>query len=89
MMSFSGRKVVAMHVFIDESGSFTGFHEGSISAVRTLAVPTAKLDVLKKKYGKIRARLPREKGEVTGRLLNEEQMHGEWAWPDRPSVLPR
>jgi hypothetical protein len=63
-----------MHVFIDESGSFTGFHTGSISVVGALAIPDEKLGPLKKKYGKIRARLPLEKGEVKGRLLNEWQI---------------
>ena len=63
-----------MHVFIDESGSFTGFHAGSISVVGALAVPDEKLGPLKKKYAKIRARLPLEKGEVKGRLLNEKQI---------------
>ena len=62
-----------MHVFIDESGSFTGFHAGSISVVGALAIPDEKLGPLKKKYAKIRARLPLEKGEVKGRLLNEKQ----------------
>lgn len=63
-----------MHVFIDESGSFTGFHTGSISVVGALAIPDGKLDFLKKKYTKIRARLPLEKGEVKGRLLKETQV---------------
>ena len=63
-----------MHVFIDESGSFTGFHAGSISVVGALAIPDEKLGPLKKKYAKIRTRLPLEKGEVKGRLLNEWQI---------------
>jgi hypothetical protein len=63
-----------MHVFIDESGSFTGFHAGSTSVVGALAIPGEKLGSLKKKYAKIRARLPLEKGEVKGRLLNEKQI---------------
>src|SRR3974390_3421132 len=63
-----------MHVFIDESGSFSGFHAESISVVGALAVPDAKLDLLQKKYAKIRARLPLEKGEVKGRSLNEVQI---------------
>jgi hypothetical protein len=63
-----------VHVFIDESGSFTGFHTGSISVVGALAIPDGKLDFLKKKYTKIRARLPLEKGEVKGRLLKETQV---------------
>jgi len=61
----------SMHIFLDESGSFTGFHPGSISVVGALAIPDQKLDSLKKRYAKIRERLPLEKGEVKGRLLNE------------------
>lgn len=63
-----------MHIFLDESGSFTGFHAGSISVVGALAIPDQKLDSLKKRYAKIRERLPLEKGEVKGRLLNEWQI---------------
>jgi hypothetical protein len=48
-------------VFIDESGSFSGFQAGSIS-------------VLSKKYTKIRANLPKDNGEVKGKLLNEKQV---------------
>lgn len=63
-----------MHVFIDESGSFTGYHELSLSVVGALAIPDGKLEFLKKKYAKIRARLPLENGEVKGRLLSEAQV---------------
>lgn len=63
-----------MHIFIDESGSFTGYHAHSISVVGALAIPDSKLDFIKKKYAKIRARLSLEKGEVKGRLLNEKQV---------------
>jgi hypothetical protein len=63
-----------MHIFLDESGSFTGFHAGSISVVGALAIPDQKLDSLKAKYAKIRARLPLQKGEVKGRSLNEWQI---------------
>jgi hypothetical protein len=63
-----------MHVFIDESGPFAGFHAGSISVVGALAVPHVKLDSLVKKYTKFRARLPQENGEVKGRLLDEKQI---------------
>ena len=64
-----------MHVFIDESGSFTGYHNQSLSVVGALAIPNGKLDFIKRKYAKIRARLPVEKGEVKGRLLNERQIN--------------
>jgi hypothetical protein len=63
-----------MKVFIDESGSFSGFHDGSISVVGMLAIPDAKIEFLTRKYQKIRVKLPLEKGEVKGRLLNENQI---------------
>lgn len=63
-----------MHVFIDESGSFTGYHDRSVSVVGALAIPSGKLPKVRGKYGKIRPQLPKEKGEVKGRLLNEEQV---------------
>jgi hypothetical protein len=58
-----------LHVFIDESGSFTGYHAQSLSVVDALTVPDGKLDFIKRKYAKIRTRLPLENGEVKGRLL--------------------
>ena len=63
-----------MYVFIDESGTFTGFHKDSINVVGALAIPDEKLQFLERKFAKIRARLPLNKGEVKGRLLNEEQI---------------
>jgi hypothetical protein len=63
-----------MKIFIDESGSFSGFQTGSVGAVGALAVPDGKLAFIEKKYAKIRRRLPLFKGEVKGRLLNEMQV---------------
>jgi hypothetical protein len=59
-----------MYVFVDESGTFTGYHQGSISVVGALAVPDGNLARLKKKYARIRKGLPKEDGQVKGRLLN-------------------
>jgi hypothetical protein len=59
-----------MHVFIDESGNFTGYHVGSISVVGALAIPDGNLPRLRKKYARIRKGLPTEDGEVKGRLLS-------------------
>jgi hypothetical protein len=64
-----------LHIFIDESGSFSGYHDRSLSVVGALAIPNGKLDFIKRKYAKIRARLPLENGEVKGRLLNERQVN--------------
>jgi hypothetical protein len=76
-----------MQIFIDESGSFTGFHERSISVVGALAVPDGQLELLTKMFAQIRARLPLDKGEVKGRLLNERQINDVAALLARNEVL--
>ncbi|WPO39794.1 hypothetical protein [Tardiphaga sp. 42S5] len=63
-----------MRVFIDESGSFSNFQAGSISVVGALVIPDVMMDNLAKKYAKLRASLPQDKGEVKGRLLTEKQV---------------
>jgi len=63
-----------MHVFIDESGSFSGYHERSVSVVGALVLPTWKLPIIRSKYAKLRRFLPTDKGEVKGRLMNESQV---------------
>src|SRR5215472_1719023 len=68
------RLVRTMHVFIDESGSFSGYHERSVSVVGALVLPTWKLPIIRSKYAKLRRFLPTDKGEVKGRLMNESQV---------------
>lgn len=63
-----------MQIFIDESGSFSGFHEGSIAVVGGLSIPDSKMPMLLKKYSKIRQSLPVERAEVKGRKLTESQI---------------
>jgi|SRR5215467_4584806 len=65
-----------MHIFIDETGSFTGIGKSpSISLVGALIVPDSRLASLEKKYRKLRKSFPKDdKGEVKGRLLNEQQI---------------
>jgi hypothetical protein len=63
-----------VHIFIDESGSFAGFHAGSISVVGALIIPDVLIDKVNAKYAKLRASLPKEGREVKGRLLNEAQI---------------
>jgi hypothetical protein len=63
-----------VHIFIDESGSFSGFHVGSVSVVGALVIPDVMLEKVAAKYKKFRAKLPQENGEVKGRLLNEKQV---------------
>ena len=63
-----------MRIFIDESGTFSGFEAGSVSVVGALVIPDVLVDKIEKKYAKLRANLPQEKGQVKGRLLNEKQV---------------
>lgn len=59
-----------MHVFIDESGNFTGYQQRSVSVVGALAIPDGNLPRLRKKYARIRKGLRKENGEVKGRDLS-------------------
>ena len=63
-----------MHIFIDESGAFTGYHDRSVSVVGALAIPNGKLDTIRAKYARVRTRLPKKNCEVKGSLLNEQQV---------------
>jgi hypothetical protein len=63
-----------MRIFIDESGTFSGFHKQSIGAVCALAVPDGKIAFIERKYESIRKHLPQLNGEVKGKLLNEDQV---------------
>lgn len=64
-----------MHIFIDESGNFARPKTGhSVSVMGALVVPEARSDLLFRKYERLRGNLPKEKGEVKGRLLAESQM---------------
>jgi hypothetical protein len=61
-----------MHIFMDETGPFTGIgKEGSVSLIGAIVVPGSRLP----KLGKLRNSFPLDdKGEVKGRLLNETQV---------------
>jgi hypothetical protein len=65
-----------MHVFIDESGTFTtnGTSAPTISAVGALSVPSSLRAGLERKWAKLRPDLPHDRGEVKGRLLDERQV---------------
>ena len=63
-----------MRIFIDESGTFSGFQANSVSVVGALVIPDVMMENIERKYAKIRERLPKENGEVKGRLLNEKQV---------------
>lgn len=61
-----------MHVFIDESGTFSATSKpSSVSAVGALVIPDAKLPYFEKLFAKLRVTLPTQNGEVKGRLLTE------------------
>ncbi|WPO43177.1 hypothetical protein [Tardiphaga sp. 42S5] len=64
-----------MHIFIDETGTFTGVGQPlSISMIGALIVPDARRRSLEREYGKIRRHLPIEKGEVKGKNLAEKDI---------------
>lgn len=66
-----------MLVFIDESGSFSGFgrtSQHSLAAVGALSIPHGQLVKLTRKYETLRRRFPLDRGEVKGRLLGEEDV---------------
>jgi hypothetical protein len=63
-----------VHVFIDESGTFSGYHDLSLNVVGALTIPSSKLPIIEEKYAKLRPSLPIINGEVKGRLLNESQV---------------
>ena len=65
-----------MHIFIDETGSFGGIGQfPSPSLVGALIVPSGRLASLERAYAKLRSGLPTDKGEVKGRLLDEDQVN--------------
>ena len=64
-----------MHIFIDESGTFVlPSTANNISLVGALVVPDRRLPYIEKRYSKIRAQLPKDKGEVKGRLMGENDI---------------
>jgi hypothetical protein len=65
-----------MHIFIDESGTFThpAASPHAVSVVGALIIPDSVLPSLGQKYARLRTELPMEDGEVKGRLLSENQI---------------
>ena len=64
-----------MHIFIDESGVFVPSPTRlGISLVGALVIPESRIANVVRKYKVIRARLPKERGEVKGRLLAEAEV---------------
>jgi hypothetical protein len=75
-LACSALREISMHIFIDESGPFGGIGQfPSVSVIGALIVPDGRLPSLEKQYNALRANLPKDdKGEVKGRLLNEQQV---------------
>ena len=67
---------IALHIFIDESGTFTGMgaNTPAVSTLGALIIATHRLPKLFSKYARLRANLSKRKGEVKGSLLNEAQV---------------
>lgn len=66
-----------MHIFIDESGTFTGvgLEAPAVSTLGALILTSHNLPKLFKKYGRLRVTLPKNgKGEVKGSKLSETQV---------------
>ena len=65
-----------MHIFIDESGTFTGVGADapSVSTLGALILTSHSLPKLFRRYGRLRANLPKRNGQVKGSLLNETQV---------------
>jgi hypothetical protein len=77
-----------MNIFIDESGTFTGSQgHHSVSVVGALIVPDARYSRIEKAYAKLRSSLPKEKGEVKGRLLSERDIDAVVSMLARNEVL--
>ena len=64
-----------MHIFIDETGTFTGIGKPmSISMIGALIVPDSRKRSLEREYGKLRKYLPTEGGEVKGKRLSQKDI---------------
>ncbi len=64
-----------MHIFIDESGTFAPVDGGnSVSLVAALVFSGRGLAQFEHEYSALRRRLPKDSGEVKGRLLSETQI---------------
>lgn len=67
---------MTLHIFIDESGTFTGVGADvpAVSTLGALILASHRLPKLFRKYERLRHRLPKRNGEVKGSLLNEAQV---------------
>jgi hypothetical protein len=67
-----------MYVYLDESGTFVIPQPpaSSISAIGALVIPACYKSAIWKRYRRMRAHLPKDNGEVKGRLLGEPHVAG-------------
>ena len=83
-----GYSLGLVHIFIDESGTFAPpTSDPSISAVGALIVPDSILPGVGRKYSRLRQELPKYKGEVKGRLLNEHEVENVVTMLGRHQIL--
>lgn len=70
------RSECGLHIFIDESGTFTGTgtKQPAVSVIGALVVASHRLPRLFEKYTKLRLALPKREEEVKGSQLNEKQV---------------
>lgn len=61
-----------MHIYIDESGTFSGIGQTNRpSVVGALVIPNTVASLLFSSYNHLRKHLPKDRGEVKGRQLSE------------------
>jgi hypothetical protein len=64
-----------VEIFIDESGTFAIRDDGSsVGAVGALVVTESQFPILERRYAQLRPLLPKDQGEVKGRLLGESDV---------------
>ena len=64
-----------MHIFVDESGNFVTRNDGSaVAAVGALVVTENQTAEFERRYAQLRPLLPKQNGEVKGRLLGESDV---------------
>jgi hypothetical protein len=64
-----------LHIYIDESGTFNTREDGSsVGVLGALVITEGQLQDFKRSYVQLRPLLPKDKGEVKGRLLGESDV---------------
>ena len=79
-----------VHVYIDESGSFSipkRARGPSVSCVGALTIPTAQHDEIITEFRELSRTWPNEKGEIKGRLLQEEHFDAALAFYASRGIL--